>query len=909
MRASTQNVSSRTQPRLFRPVRDLLSPLRTRLFSPWNLVLLAFLSPWMCLAQSPPPLPADCKPPEQTAGSPLSSQESSSQETYATLGTLYGRAGNFRCAVAAFEAALSLNPAATQTRHSLALALLENHEPKRAADELRTVIAQDPNSFAAYNALGLALQDLGDSEQAAKLFETSLKINPHFALAFFDLAQLRSSQKKYGAAAYYLTQGLSNAPSPELALQIKLALGLVYAQQQDYRSAIPLFQDLILSRPNSSELHFDLATAYAHADDYPNAAREYKEVLRLDPDNHQAELSLAKALMNLSAVAEALAYLQAYVGSNPQDAEGLAILGEALKDSGRLGPAEEALRQAVRLNPSGYKAHYDLGVVLARSGRDDEAVKELQTAVRLKPDGTEAHYQLGLILQRKKDAAAAKREFDAFEQLKQNTARQSLATPWSNRGNELLKQGNAKGAVEAYQKALELQPRVTGSVLTNPALKADDARLHFNLALAFSRLKDKDYVDQERELKRALELDPAFSEAHNQLGSSLMLRGNLTEAEREFRSALETNPQYAEALNNLGTLLGRQGKNDEAAVLFREAVTNDPQYTQAHVNLGLTLAAQEKYPEAEQQFQRALSLEPNDASALTGLGMLLGKTGRNPESVKTFRKLVDLYPNSSEARINLGIALGDAYDLPGALEQFSQAIQLAPNTPLGHFNRGRVLYAMGRKDEARVELGTAVQLSPNYADALFLLGVLEHTSPHATQLFQRVVQLQPKNAEARSLLARNLLREGKTEEAIAQWKLAVDADPDSLSALSSLVRALGQTHSPEASEYMARLNSLQQRQQLTDRVKQLNNFALQAANDNNWPQAIGQLKEAIQLCGQCAQIAILHKNIGLLYARKGDVGEAKEQLQLALKLLPDGPDATAVAETLGRLGSQVSSVR
>src|SRR5215469_6183600 len=78
-------------------------------------ILLALALPRACVAQGlqiPSPIPADCQAPEETAGSPVASQES-----YDRLGTLYGRAGNFRCAVAAFETALSLNREATQTRY------------------------------------------------------------------------------------------------------------------------------------------------------------------------------------------------------------------------------------------------------------------------------------------------------------------------------------------------------------------------------------------------------------------------------------------------------------------------------------------------------------------------------------------------------------------------------------------------------------------------------------------------------------------------------------------------------------------------------------------------------------------------------------------------------------------------
>ena len=583
--------------------------------------------------------------------------------------------------------------------------------------------------------------------------------------------------------------------------------------------------------------------------------------------------------------------MEDYTQRNPSDPEGQQILGEALKDSGDVSQAINVLQRAVSMDPTNYKAHSDLGVVLNRSGRDKEAIDELQTAIKLNPEGTGARYLLARILAKRKDEHAATQQIEAFQLLRQNADRETLASSLNNEASEFLRQGHAKEAVEAYQQALLLEPK--------------DARLHFNLALSLSQLEDQ--AGAKRELENAIKLDPQFAQAHNRLGSYFMIQGRFSEAEREFRAAVETNPQYAEALSNLGTLFGRQGRNKEAAALFRKAVAIDPQYVQAVVNLGLTLAVEGSFTEAEQQFQDALRLEPNNANALTALGTLQGKTRRDPEAVQTFRKLTGLYPASADAHVNLGIALGDNYDLDGALGEFSEAIRCAPSSPIAHYNKGRVLYALGRKSDARQELDTAVHLAPNYTDALFLLGVIEHSSLYATELFQRVVNLEPGNSQARVYLGRNLLQQGKKDEAITQWKKAAEADPDNLSALSSLARALAQLHSPEAGKYMTQLQALQERQQLTDRVKQLNNFALQAANENNWPQAITQIQEAIELCRECPLLGVLRKNTGLIYARKGDVEAAKQQLQLALKLLPGGPDAVLVAETLRRLTSQSST--
>src|SRR5438067_665570 len=81
------------------------------------------------------------------------------------------------------------------------------------------------------------------------------------------------------------------------------------------------------------------------------------------------------------------------------------------------------------------------------------------------------------------------------------------------------------------------------------------------------------------------------------------------------------------------------------------------------------------------------------------------------------------------------------------------------------------------------------------------------------------------------------------------------------------------------------------RRRHTGRVKELDSFALRSAEELKWDQAITQLQQAMTLCGQCAQIGVLRNNIGLIYARKGDAEHARRELQIALRLLPNGPDS------------------
>lgn len=853
--------------------------------SRWAFILL-FLTSFAVLAQIPPQIPKSCESDaEPISGFLRAVADRPTAILFEQLGVAYGRAGNPQCAIAAFHRALGLDPNRTQTKYELALALIETHKPGAAAEQLRAVIANQADSFAAHNVLGLALQDLGRTAEAAAEFQTALRIKPDFGLAYYDLAQLMSAQKSYRAAIFYLKQGVSASPGPELAQQMRTALAIADAQVGDYDDAIPLFREATTAQPDSAELHFDLATAYAHGKNYADAVNEYREVLRLQPNRFDAQLLLGKALLNQSLVEESLPVLREYVRHSPKEPEGLEVLGDALKESSHSQEAIDILQRAIRANPASYKAHYDLGAVLGRANRLPDAIRELGVAVKLDPDSAEARYQLARLLTRNKEEAAAKEQLTKFSALKKNEDRQSKAGYFINRAGATLQQGRAQEAVSNYQQALALEPR--------------DPKLHYNLAIALSKINDDEA--EQRELKKAIELDPQFVEAHSQLGSSLLHAGWLAEAEREFRAAVNLDPQSSEALNNLGTVLGREGKNEDAEKLFRRATATDPGAPLGFVNLGLTLAAEKKYDEAQQQLQAALKLDPQNPGALNALGMLQGKTGHKAESVATFRQLAKLKPDSADAHLQLGIALADASDLDAALAEFATSIHLAPDSSVAYYNEGRAFYGLHRSDEAHRALESAVKLSPNYVDALLLLGALEHSSPYATELFRRVVTLDPGNTEARLYLGRNLLQEGKPEEAIAQWKEALKNDPDNLSVLSSLVRTLSQQKSPEAQEYLARLQATQKKEQVSDRVREMNNVALHSAEQNDWTQAIDQMRQAIDLCGQCPELGVLRKNIGLIYARKGDSRQAREQLQLALQLLRQGPDQAAASQALQQL--------
>ena len=467
------------------------------------------------------------------------------------------------------------------------------------------------------------------------------------------------------------------------------------------------------------------------------------------------------------------------------------------------------------------------------------------------------------------------------EQPLEKSQRIVRANELNESGIMLLSQGKFREAVKSFREAIDLD--------------AHNARTYYNLSLAYSELYDA--AAEQEALTKAVQLDPKFAKAHDRLGRRYMEDGSTVNAEKEFKSALAVNPKSAEVESNLGLLYDHEGKIIEAEGLLRKAQADDPQCVQAFIGLGLMLAGEGRLDEAKQQFRHALAISPE--GVYTALGATESKLGNWKEAAEIFQKALRLQPTSVDARLNLGIALANGYDLQGALEQFSGAVRLSPGSPAAHYNKGRVLYDLGGVQEARSALETACSLNPNYPAALYLLAETARNlgdTEKSIQLLDGLVKLTPANSDAQSLLGQDLLRLGRSGEAIEHLRLAVEADPENSRALYNLAQTLKKLGKPQADEYLVRLENLTKQRQISDRVQQLGVFAMAAADARDWAEAVEDTKEALHLCGGCRIAAGLHRNLGLIYCRKGDLENGKRELEAALKLKPDDPEAQRALE-------------
>jgi tetratricopeptide (TPR) repeat protein len=807
---------------------------------------------------------------------------------YNTLGVLFAQADRVSCAIAAFEGALKLDDRNWEVHYDLALALITKGDRARAERELQTAIQQKPYSVSAHFALGSLLEDEKRIVEAEGQFRSTLKIDPGFALGAIKLNGILIAEGKPQAAVACLENATRQALPPDQAESLLSALGMDYAGNGEMEKASKTLEDLVAAQPDSGHAHFSLGLLYARKGqpgDEEAAATEFRKALRLDHGIDPARIALGQVLTSLHQYPDAVADLLDYTGRQPKDAQGFYALGLAYRGLEKSDAAIAAFQHAVALDPRDPAIRFNLGMLLAATGQTDAAIRQLEAAERTAPSDLAIHDALASLQAKAGDKERARLEQAKVDAIKSSAGKEEAIAKFYGEAAQYLSAGNAKAAADSYRKALQLNAR--------------DAKLHYNLSLALDRLGD--FSAEQKELERTVELDPTLAVAQNQLGLFALRNGQQATAEKLFKKALAIDPTFSEAQTNLGALFSQQGKNREAAQLFQQAIENDPKDFKAFVNLGLLMAQQGAFPEAEQQFRTAIQLDPGYADAYAALGMLQARTGRGVDAVNSFGKAVTLAPDSAQAHLNLGIALVEQFDRPGGFKELSEAARLDPKLASTHYNLGRFFFETGKFEDADKELQTATRLQPDDAGALYFLALTakqEDQPNRSTALLERVVALQPDNADAQYLLGQELEHSDDSLGAVQHWKAAVHADPNHSQALYDLAKSLKKIHDPEASQYQDRLNTLEKNQQIGDRVSELGAFALEAANAHNWPQAVEQMNEAIQLCGNCPQSANLHKNLGLFYGRVGNIAEAKKELRAALQLTPNDVDAQAALTAL-----------
>jgi tetratricopeptide (TPR) repeat protein len=226
-----------------------------------------------------------------------------------------------------------------------------------------------------------------------------------------------------------------------------------------------------------------------------------------------------------------------------------------------------------------------------------------------------------------------------------------------------------------------------------------------------------------------------------------------------------------------------------------------------------------QYDAAIAEWKQLLATNPNDARIHNNFGAVLARTGRYNEAIAEYERALELNPQYHAIQANLGRALVAAGRLEEAIFRFEQAIEIYPESADLHNNLGRVFAMLGRFNQAAPEFEKALEINSRFVEARYYLGLSLYYS-HA-----------------------------KVQDVLAQWREALQVDPDCVPALDSTAQVLAT--SPNAA-------------------------------DRNGAEAVRLAEHAVQLSGG-REPAFLD-TLASAYAEAGRFSDAVETVRRALAL-------------------------
>jgi tetratricopeptide (TPR) repeat protein len=597
--------------------------------------------------------------------------------------------------------------------------------------------------------LGLALWITGEKEKAREILNRLAGTHPESGEANNLLGIMLLAESRNGEALDRFRKAVSKATG-DFRYRYNLA-----------SAHLAIGDSLAKSSPQSPE---------KAAKDYDEARREFMEAARL----------------------------------SLRDQEAANALGMLFEQQRNHDDSLKWFRRASQIDPRDYRPHNNMAIVLLRKKRADEAEKEFCAALALAPQAFDLLYNLGRFYQKKGDPERAEECFR--KALEENSVEKDTLLALAELMGE---RARLEDAFAYLAKARNLYPRDAKVICAlakyyldrrelGEAEKTADAALKIDpksgeaIHIKGRVLIERGEIDKGTKLlEDALMAGYAISQSYNNIGVAYfraydissekqIKEAHLQKALDMFGKALKEDPGNAQAHNNLGTVLLQRGEIESARQEFDKAARiGGRRFVSPLANKALISLQAGRVDEAHEIFSSVLAVEPQNYNALMGSGNCLYLEKDLSGALRQFRKMAAAYPEDAKAWSNVGYVLHQEGKFSEAVEAHRKALQFGGGLSTTHYNTAWTFLRLGNSDEALKNFREAARLAAGGWEgetSEAAIRLLEGKPAECLQRARKARDLNPGNADSFYLAGQALLRLGRRYEAKSEFERALEAD-------------------------------------------------------------------------------------------------------------------------------------
>lgn len=528
-------------------------------------------------------------------------------------------------------------------------------------NNFETVVKYKNDDALSWFYLASAYDNLEDFLHAKTAYLEVIKLRENYLDAYKNLCIVYIKTKEQSKAIELAKKALEFVQDDYI---IYYLIGTAHLSMKEYQESIPYFEKALTLNPEHSQLYNNIGTAYLSTKDYDKAYESYIKASELDPENSITFYNIASILQIKNKHKEACKFFQKAYDIEPLEHYLVSLALSEFK-SAQYEAAISHYKILISQHPEKQNFQYNLACCYEIIGEYTFAIGILSQLVLLNPKST--------------------------------SMAQKLA-------NLYLKVNQPLKAKEIYQK-----------IIGHEMVSSD---IYYEYALICASTNDLDTA--ETILKKVVELNPDFAQAHKDLGVIYLNKRLFNYAKDEFEQACKLLPNDANILFEYANFLHSISEFKKAQEFYKKVIEQNPEDINALAFSALNSISMNDLENAKHDIETALKALPES-------DFILFLAGKINYLLKDFDKaqlfLVKSYEINPTIEVKNLLALN--YYEQGEFEQaniiFLSLLRDNPKNTNLLLNSAQCYHKLSDFKSAKKQLKIALEIFPEFDEAKELL--------------------------------------------------------------------------------------------------------------------------------------------------------------------------------------------
>ncbi len=552
------------------------------------------------------------------------------------------------------------DPGNIAVKEMLADVYLKTVKPASAVAELEDVLAMDPKSVdRIISKLRSALGKYPDEPAALKALGRALTLKGDFSEAVDEYRRLMNRDAgRIDEAISGLKDILAKFPGQAHAHD---SLSEAYLRTGRTEEALHEYLELLRLNPLSAKTVIEkvhkivnesannilarqvLGQAYILAGEGKPAIEEAEYMIYLDKNYAPAYQILGEAYLMTG---NFLRSQSAFISSINLDPYNI-LLHKRYEESSRALLKEELERLQKRIDEDPWRlgAHLDISKAYLMLRDFDNGIKELQIAVKDSARAPFAYNLLGQTFMESGRFDLAAMQFERALEVVPDELSDVAKTIRFNLGSSNEAAGNINAALAEYEKlyAEDMEFPGLGSRIKGLSGLTAESQRNKMISAVLERYGGNDIIGAwGHDARRGEHGDPlniSFGQEHNDAGFDDFIKARYKNAADEFELAVQLDPNFTAALNNLAVMFMREKHFEQAETRLQYVLSMDPGSAVARNNMGVCHFLRGQIEPAVTEFNKAIERDHGLSAAYINLGDIMYSKGLAKNAIALWEKV------------------------------------------------------------------------------------------------------------------------------------------------------------------------------------------------------------------------------------------------------------------------------